>query len=268
MNLKKALRLSEEIYDRLIEDLCFDTVKERIKTEIQLTDEEIQLYQQVTNGTMAPDHILVHKFNVSITVQLASCLQDRSWLNDEIINFYFSLLGERCDREMQQENGRSGPKCAFLNSFFYTKLSENGYNYDGVRRWTKRRKIDIFSCDLVFFPVNCKNVHWCLGVINVGQQRIEYYDSMGGQRGSFFPILRQYLIDEFRDKKKDDLDIDEWEDICPSDIPHQTNGYDCGMFVCKFADYRSDGLDCSFNQTNIQYFRKRMLVEICRGTVI
>ncbi len=28
-----------------------------------------------------------------------------------------------------------------MDSQFYTKLTENGYNYAGVRRWTKKQKL-------------------------------------------------------------------------------------------------------------------------------
>ena len=41
----------------------------------------------------------------------------------------------------------------FANTYFYTKLMEDGtYNYKNVRRWTK--KINIFECDRMFIPIN------------------------------------------------------------------------------------------------------------------
>ena len=30
------------------------------------------------------------------------------------------------------------PKCYFFNTFFYAKLTENGYRYDSVKRWTRK----------------------------------------------------------------------------------------------------------------------------------
>lgn len=70
----------------------------------------------------------------------------------QVINFYIALLQE-------QDTHREDPghrKSHFFNSFFYAKLSEGGYNYVNVRRWT--RKFDIFNLDKVFVPVNLANV--------------------------------------------------------------------------------------------------------------
>jgi sentrin-specific protease 1 len=45
-----------------------------------------------------------------------------------------------------------------LNSFFYTKLVNAGYQYAGVRRWTK--KVDVFEHDVIIVPINISNAHW------------------------------------------------------------------------------------------------------------
>ena len=47
-----------------------------------------------------------------------------------------------------------GIQCHCFNSFFYKKLSENGYA--SVSRWTK--KVDLFSKSIVIVPVNLHNV--------------------------------------------------------------------------------------------------------------
>ena len=51
------------------------------------------------------------------------------------------------------------PKAHAMNTFFYPKLSSQGYK--SVRRWTKR--VDIFSKDIVFYPIHL-GVHWTLAV--------------------------------------------------------------------------------------------------------
>ena len=70
--------------------------------------------------------------------------------------------------------------CHFFNSFFLNKLLDEGrgYNYAGVKRWTKR--IDIFAKKRIFFPVNISNTHWCMAVVHMDDRRVQYYDSMGG----------------------------------------------------------------------------------------
>eukprot|EP00475_Leptophrys_vorax_P022447 TRINITY_DN30603_c0_g1_i1.p1 TRINITY_DN30603_c0_g1~~TRINITY_DN30603_c0_g1_i1.p1 ORF type:complete len:452 (+),score=104.59 TRINITY_DN30603_c0_g1_i1:12-1367(+) len=265
MELKKREEISKVLYQKLVTKSIEEIVKVQSKTSLPLTSEQLELYEMVTSRRVPGGQVLIHRFGVEITAELASCLKDGAWLNDEVINFFFDLLSERSQRRIEQDPCH--PKCVFLNSFFYTKLSENGYNFSGVKRWTKRRKIDIFGCDLVFFPVNQSNVHWTLGVINVAQKTVEFFDSMGGRGGSYFSIMSRYLVDEFRDKKNAELNIEEWSQHCPHDIPHQANGYDCGMFVCKFADFRSDNLPLSFSQKHLKYFRRRLFSELCAGYI-
>lgn len=53
-----------------------------------------------------------------------------TWLNDEIINFYFELLSDRASKDS------SLPSIHCFNTFFCTTLREQGYAK--VRRWTKR----------------------------------------------------------------------------------------------------------------------------------
>merc|ERR1719334_2644393 len=136
-----------------------------------------------------------------------------------------------------------------MNTFFYQKLSNNGrYTYKNVKRWTKKSKCksksgfpDIFHLDKVLFPVHVGQMHWCAGVLNLKDKRIEYYDSLGGCHESFFGVMKRYVADEYRDKMGREYpgDIDtEWTFHRPSreEIPQQNNGCDCGVFTLKFLD--------------------------------
>lgn len=61
------------------------------------------------------------------------------WLNDEVINFYMSLLQERSNRETIKVDGVEKKKREIhcFNSFFYTKLGDD-YAKSRVGRWTKK----------------------------------------------------------------------------------------------------------------------------------
>jgi sentrin-specific protease 1 len=135
-----------------------------------------------------------------------------------VINFYLNLLKERETRQP------SLPRCHFFNTFFYAKLlGPRGYDYAGVRRWTMRGPVDVFALDKVIVPIHLK-VHWCLAVINVKEKRFEYYDSLGGNNQECLRSLRRYMIDEYADKKKGTLSLEDWTDYVPSNIPMQKNG--------------------------------------------
>lgn len=174
------------------------------------------------------------------------------WLNDEVINFYMKLLQGRSWRNWDRH------KCAFMNTFFYQLLSGGShgeYRYANVKRWTKGNKwkkiVDgkcknIFALDKLIFPVHVGKMHWCCGVVNFKDKRIEYYDSMGGAARNFFRNMRQYLHDESEDKCKQPFDDTDWVEQAQyrndseNTIPQQENGSDCGVFAIKFADFLSE----------------------------
>lgn len=54
----------------------------------------------------------------------------------QIINFYISMLADR--DEALVKSGALPKRSHFFNSFFYTKVSEKGYNFANVRRWTRK----------------------------------------------------------------------------------------------------------------------------------
>ena len=46
------------------------------------------------------------------------------------------------------------------------------------------------------------------------------------------------------------------------------NGSDCGMFTCKFAEYISRRARFTFNQKDMPYFRRRMVYEIVKNSLM
>ena len=156
------------------------------------------------------------------------------------------------------------------SSYFYTKLAESPeYTYANVRRWTKRAKVDLFSRDLVIVPINQGNVwymHWTLGLINLRQKRFEFIASMHGSDGGRLAVLRRYLKDEHQDKKGAPLDLGEdWVDIsytAADGTPRQTNGFDCGMFMSRTAEYLVRDAVLDFTQTDMSGSRRKMVLEL------
>ena len=63
---------------------------------------------------------------------------------------------------------------------------ENAYNYNNVRRWTTRLRLDrwgqpsdsVLDCDKIIIPVHL-GCHWTCAVINLKEQQILYFDSLG-----------------------------------------------------------------------------------------
>ncbi|XP_010149139.1 PREDICTED: sentrin-specific protease 2-like, partial [Eurypyga helias] len=203
-------------------------------------------------GKGDPDEVLSSAFKLKVTRADIHTLRSRRWLNDEVINFYMSLLVER-----NKKNGY--PAVHAFSTFFYPKLISGGYN--NVRRWT--RGVDLFKMDLILVPVHLET-HWTLVVIDVKEKTVRYFDSAGQDGDSICQTLLQYLKQESQEKRNLELISSEWtiHSMQPHEIPQQMNGSDCGVFVCKYADFISQEKPMTFTQSHMPYFRKMMVWEI------
>ncbi|CAN8074298.1 unnamed protein product [Agarophyton chilense] len=114
----------------------------------------------------------------------------------------------------------------------------------------------------MLIPINQQNLHWTLGIINFKDKIVAHLDSMG-KGGS--PEVRENLLRWVRDEaatKGHEFKATEWsaDDVV---VPQQTNSDDCGVFLCKYADFLSRGWsDFTFSQDHMNYFRARMAHEL------
>jgi len=185
-------------------------------------------------------------------------LQDGEWLNDIVINSYLALISKRSKKYPKRY-----PKIHHMTSYFYSTLTRtNKFDYSRVRRWTS--KIDIFDMDKILIPIHLGN-HWTMLVIQMKKRHIDYYDSLGGSHRCV-EDMKKYLKEEYKDKKKMDLK-DQWTHKYHTNIPHQKNGYDCGVFACRFAECEARNSPFDFSQANMTYFRKRMILEIVTNQI-
>ncbi|PXF46785.1 Sentrin-specific protease 1 [Gracilariopsis chorda] len=229
-------------------------------------------------------------------------LKPNNWLNDEVVNAYMNLIAARAAKagkksssdENAKPNGHPNdlsngyglsrfhtsspsksllsssnyaPRVKVISSFFYSTLFKfnphtrvTEYNYSRVKRWTRR--FDVFDYDIMLIPINHQNMHWTLGVIDFKNKTVAHLDSMG-KGGS--PEVRENLLRWVRDEaatKEHELNDQEWstDDVI---VPQQTNSDDCGVFLCKYADFLSRGWsDFTFSQDHMNYFRARIAHEL------
>ncbi len=53
----------------------------------------------------------------------------------------------------------------------------------------------------------------------------------------------------------------------PADVPLQQNGCDCGVFALQAAEHLSRGVDLSFSQLDMPYFRKKIAADIMASRI-
>ncbi|KAF3600871.1 hypothetical protein F2Q69_00039058, partial [Brassica cretica] len=151
--------------------------------------------------------------------------------------------------------------CFFMMFLLFN--SATGYNYNAVRRWTSMKKLGyhLIDCDKIFIPIHM-NIHWTLAVINIKERKFQYLDSYKGREPRILDALGRYFVDEVRDKNEVDVDVSQWRQEFVQDLPEQSNGFDCGMFMLKYMDFYSRGLDLCFTEEHMAYFRVRTAKEI------
>jgi sentrin-specific protease 1 len=212
----------------------------------------------------SPEKEIQNKYQIMICKADFSRLGPEIWLNDEIINFYFSMLS----------NLHSDPtthlecKFHFLNSHFYAQMANDGVLNLALRR-NYKKPTNVFKMQSVFLPVNIANVHWVLIVIDMERRRIKFYDSLFDKQAGekicknilkWLQYESEQLIDEHFDKN-------EWMfSLGGGGIPQQTNGFDCGVFVLMYAEFVSRGLSVtSIDNRKMNIYRKRIALMIKSG---
>lgn len=152
-----------------------------------------------------------------------------------------------------------------FNTFLYTSFATHGYAK--VCRWTKN--VDIFAKEKLFFPIHIdEEEHWCLAYVDFPNKTISYYDSLGGRNFECLKKLLNYLLLEHLSKKKLDFDPTGWTLMNVKDCPKQLNCWDCGVFVCTYAEYLARDAPFNFSQKDMNHFRKKMKYEIKHNNLL
>ena len=140
-----------------------------------------------------------------------------------------------------------------------------------TRRWSK--SFDIFDMEKIFFPINISNHHWVLVIALMQERRIIFRDALGAEGQKYVCVVFGYIIEEMKTRKGHVMlqeEQDEWvlEFEVPGDSPRQDNGFDCGMFVCMYADYMLQDLPEQFNQQNMPMLRGKFCYCVLTGNLI
>ena len=225
-------------------------------TRVPLTSDEQQLACVLEEGRWSTVDMLHKQWREcsSIKADFAHSLirlKDGCWLTDEVINWYFD--------EIDKHNS----SVRVMSSFCLTKIGKKGYR--DVCNWARRKDIDITHIDVLCFPMNWRNNHWVLSVINFRRKRFEVWDSCSTSEHdpktvAQFEGMKAFLAGELKQYNVHD-DIKNWTCVV-EDAPVQENAYDCGVFTCMCAEYISLNVRPLFTQRNMSYFRKRMLVKL------
>eukprot|EP00092_Neocalanus_flemingeri_P000118 GFUD01000121.1.p1 GENE.GFUD01000121.1~~GFUD01000121.1.p1 ORF type:complete len:1007 (-),score=214.05 GFUD01000121.1:186-3206(-) len=250
----------EEIMDEMVYDepdeSIFNDVELRIKTD-RFPRITTNMHNDIVSAMTGQDDNIISAHNINITKHDLYGLTGQNWLNDKVIEFYLQMVAARSlSLEYRELNM---PRIHCMSTYFFLNLIMRGYG--ALERWTK--DVDIFSFDILLVPVHM-DMHWCIAIIDFRSPGVFYYDSMGGHNMPALSAILSYLKEEHLNKKGTELDLRHFAKEVVPDCPQQQNGSDCGIFVCKVAEYLSRETVLSFDQEDMAYFRKRMIWEMIK----
>ena len=199
-----------------------------------------------------------HGFGLNLKREDFRSLMGKNYLNDQVIDQYLILLQRR------NETTPNLPKIHACTTFLYTKLKRFGVE-EGRKQTERWIPEDLLEKDLILFPIHNLS-HWSLVVVDTGSKTIHYLDSLiGSRQNSAAPwTMKEYMEKLHREKGEAAV----YKIQIREDAPYQTNGVDCGVFLCQYAEAMTRKSWMSFTQRDMAQARERMIEELLGGKVV
>ena len=253
-----------------------------------LEETEERHIRDVFNGTRADDDEIVNMLfeneqtKMTITKKSLRTCQGQSWINDEVINYYLSLLRLR-DEELATYNSNHC-RCYFFTTYYYSNIVEplvrnkfGDRQTERIKRWIEKQ--NAFNFPIWIFTIHINGNHWILVLVDSIYGTLDLYDSWPNTKQGrrlqtqildniwkFINILcnnRNLMTDVFK------VSSSNWDFNIVHNCPKQNNNYDCGVFACTFASLLSTKRTASFNTkpSLIRLFRKRLVLSIIQHRI-
>ncbi|GAY53383.1 hypothetical protein CUMW_148890, partial [Citrus unshiu] len=184
--------------------------------------------------------------------QIILNISSMGWLGDEHIHEYLRLISEK---QRQYPNALL-QRATHTDTFFWHTMSKS-----------------MTDVDMLLILVNLDDAHWVLARVDFRKNKIWIYDSLLTFRDDkryklkfkplevIFPRWLEYV--GFYNIRPELRSEDPWKVIAVKSAPQQERGTgDCGVFVLMVTMYLMFGLRLEFNASHVEYFRKKIAVDI------
>jgi hypothetical protein len=214
--------------------------------------------------------------------QVSRLLQSHGRVDDIAINAYMKVVQEQFPERLAW--------VADTQVWKAMEATKEGGIYN--TRWT--RKVDFAKFNLLVFPINisaeigpeaAKEVvpnHWAIVVVDLREEKLHYYDSMGKKWPKVLRKVAEYLIADHNVKYAKGNPFN-YSLIGPNykarttvqhgnAVPQQDNTADCGLFAMQFALRvvlgQPLGPGTDLGQADGDQWRMRTLLELRRAKVV
>ncbi|KAI1213597.1 cysteine proteinase [Annulohypoxylon truncatum] len=205
-----------------------------------------------------------HRDGVELTPHdFGRLVPSNEWLNDNDIQAALVHLATYINDKAGVRPKVDAPKCVALSSQYWSNFRaeprKNVYPRGLDRNWGMK-PANFLDIDTLLIPVNQGN-HWTVLVIRPTRRTVAYVDSFHSLGPRHLTDAKTWL-ETFLGSK---YVADEWRTE-QYDVPQQTNGYDCGMFVITNSIYLSLGVDPSgYSQDDMPLQRLRIAAVLLNG---
>jgi len=188
------------------------------------------------------------------------------YLSSMIINSYIILLEKREQLKLSKDSNYiptgylNTDQTAHLLSTYRENVVDTTSSFE-IMVNSINSKFDIFRLKFLFLPINIANLHWHLFLVDMDMKIVYLIDSLQHSNSNkyieTFQCISAFLSEVYL-LRKFVSDSDGWTfKILTS--PQQTNGVDCGVFVCLSMSLLSDNVELNYGMREVSIFRNFML---------
>nr|BAD26463.1 Epstein-Barr virus EBNA-1-like protein [Oryza sativa Japonica Group] len=162
--------------------------KTKTNGQTPLKNSEEEPFITYINNT-EDNKVMVHIEEVEVKRKKMKVLTQPAFLNDDVMDAYIQCL-------RYKEKGIRGDGKAFLEMAIKTGL----LNVEGAhveasesrdKRWIRDMARDYLPFDMIFLPINIKDTHWYLAVLNAKRREVQILDSLAKPISKDRPDLRR-----------------------------------------------------------------------------
>ncbi|KAE8790307.1 hypothetical protein D1007_35460 [Hordeum vulgare] len=226
----------------------------------------------IENGKHRKD-VVVQIPAPDVDICTADMLEDiikKKWLCDAIINAYCKQIQKRS--KVAARHILSTWVSKWLLDRAAGRVTGNKTKMEHlVKRTTTITRVmdEYFSTDKAYFPMNVNGNHWITVLMHNTKKEFQVLDSLGpidrNIRKTIHTLKAQIAIDIAAANKQVESkfpDVCAWP-IVEYEMPKQTDGVSCGLFVVRCIEYWDGGKWTStFDQDEINGSRSRILAEL------
>ena len=253
---EKSLDVTDDVDKSDVIDLTLDSDNENNEENEFKCFKSSQLSEEVLEAVRSEScsqnesfkgAVQIYIDNIPVTAALLTNLvQPNSWLNDEMINAFFKLLGA------------AYPRSLFLNTFFFTNLVAGVDVYSWLKKATGQKSL--FDHVHLIFPINHGNTHWSLGVLFIQKMELVHYDSLGSSLAKIQKGHSKLLTILEKEAKGSQLnEIGSLNLLVKrGKSPRQADGSSCGVHTCYTAHRIAKREKLDFTTYQIADYRKKI----------